>query len=268
MIKNKLNKMSSGEEKVVTFMDKVKILPFLMSGMNPEAIAGIYSTTVTKINEISEKHGEIMDVYEYFLKSQHEPLKNGLHPRMESILFTWFTEQSKVSNKALGDKAKYIMDILNEPPTSRNTVKFTGSNNWANAFRTRYGIEVSRRKSASKTNHQELSSTVAESSNTATTEPVNLLNVPEEDSEEDDAAAANKQAPLQIKYIYSKYNSEQQIKIELEELQTQVNDWWSESKKRKRREKINISFHRTLYLKSIWMIRRMRMLQMLTHREK
>lgn len=137
---------------ILTFEDKVKILSYLMGGAKSEFIADLYSTTVAKINEISENHHQIIKVAHYFNISQHFEMRRGIYPRMENVLYCWFIEQENVSNVALSEKAKAILSILNERPTLKNSSVFTASNNWIKLFKARYGLPNARRGSFSTEN--------------------------------------------------------------------------------------------------------------------
>lgn len=141
---------SNAMEQVLKFIDKVNISTQLMKGVDLEIIAEHYNTTVLKVQHISENKQAIMECFLYYIKSQDLPLRSGNYPRMENVLFCWLNDRNNVSNVALGRKALEIVEFLNEEPI-RNTPTFTGSNYWANSFKMRYNIPVSRRKSTSVT---------------------------------------------------------------------------------------------------------------------
>lgn len=118
-----------------------------MNGLAVDAIAEMFGTNDVEIREIWDNQLEIMEVNHFFVQSSQLPLRGGLYPRMENILFSWLSQQGMVQNKVLGEKARRIIHLLNESPTSKNAPMFVGSNNWANAFRSRFGIPTGRPKS-------------------------------------------------------------------------------------------------------------------------
>lgn len=132
-------------ERSLTFIDKVNIAQHLLNNENWNSIAERFGTSLLKVNQLSENFHVILETFRYYIQSQEMPLRSGLYPRMENILFTWYGEQhGNVTNKALGDKAKEIIEVLSERPT-QNSVKFSGTNNWANKFRARFNLPVSTR---------------------------------------------------------------------------------------------------------------------------
>lgn len=130
-------------------MDKVNIVHHLLCNVNADEIAERFGTTIQKIFIIRENHQTIMEVYKYYLLSQEFKLRAGHYPRMENILYAWFNDQKKnVTNKELGTRGRVIVNVLNEQSSAKNAFPFTGSNNWVNAFKTRYDIN----KKSSPTN--------------------------------------------------------------------------------------------------------------------
>lgn len=133
----------------IQFGQKVNIILCLRNGSKPEMLAEIYNTTTEKIDQINDSQQRIMDLFQssYLSKAQQLPLKRGLYPYMENLLYSWYIEQNNVvSNKALTEKAKEFLEMLNEQPTIKNFARFSGSNGWLTAFKERFGIYIARRK--------------------------------------------------------------------------------------------------------------------------
>lgn len=129
------------EERIITFMDKINIIQHLLCNINAEEIAERFGTTLQKIHLIGQNHQTIMEVYQYYLKSQEFPLKLGHYPRMENILYAWFCDQANsISNKEFATRARIIVDVINEQSSVKHGSPFTGSKNWVNSFKTRYDI--------------------------------------------------------------------------------------------------------------------------------
>lgn len=136
-------------EKRLTFIDKVSILFYLSNNKAPEELVALYETTIENIKNIVENQQQILALSHssYLLKALSLPLKRGLYPVMENLLYCWYTEQGTVSNKDLIEKAKELLNIINEQPTTKHVPKFSGSNGWVTGFKKRFGIAQRKKKS-------------------------------------------------------------------------------------------------------------------------
>lgn len=135
----------------LSFAQKVSIVFNLICGETPESIASEFDRTVDEINFISNHHWSIVEVSHYFNNVNHIPVKGGLYPLMENILFGWYKEQQNVTNKQLAEKAKVILDVLNEQPSYTSRYTFTASKSWISGFKTRFGIAAHNRKTTPET---------------------------------------------------------------------------------------------------------------------
>lgn len=143
--KENLYKMSMTQ---LTFAQKVAIVYNLIMGDTPESIAAEHNRTVEEIHVIGRNHWSIVEVSHFFNSIRHTPVNGGHYPLMENILFCWYVEQQNVTNKQLAEKAKMILDVLNEQPryTSQNAPVFTASNSWIAGFKARFNIATTKRK--------------------------------------------------------------------------------------------------------------------------
>ncbi|XP_037046890.1 uncharacterized protein LOC119081785 [Bradysia coprophila] len=123
---------------MTTFTNKVLIVSELARGMTPEFLAELHQTTEEEINRIDANHQLIVEVGHYFNISKDFPLMGGYYPRMENILFCWLADHRDVTNKALSEKARQIVDIIGERPRFSNVSAFTASQNWVKSFKLRY----------------------------------------------------------------------------------------------------------------------------------
>ncbi|KAG4073685.1 hypothetical protein HA402_000909 [Bradysia odoriphaga] len=134
-----------------TFTNKVLIVSELARGMTPEFLAELHQTTEEEINRIDANHQLIVEVGHYFNISKDFPLKGGYYPCMENILFCWLADHRGVTNKALSEKARQIVDIIGERPKFSNVGPFTASQNWLKSFKFRYnGMSVEQSQTSSE----------------------------------------------------------------------------------------------------------------------
>ncbi|XP_037051933.1 uncharacterized protein LOC119085614 [Bradysia coprophila] len=136
----------------LTFAQKALIVYKLLKKDTPESIAAECNLTVDEIHFIAKNHWPIVEVSHFLNNVNHSPVKGGLYPLMENILYCWYIEQQDVTNKELAEKAKVFLDVLNEQPryASANLPVFSASKSWIDGFKTRFNIASHKRNSTGR----------------------------------------------------------------------------------------------------------------------
>ncbi len=199
------------------FNNKVSALAKLMGGSTPQAVADFYDCSIEEIEEIDANRFNIMEVAHFHYLSLHMDWRGGNYPRMENILYCWLAQQTtNITNNALAEKAKQIIGVINERPFARNVPVFSGTYNWVNGFKKRYGI-LTRQNRNSNPEPEEL------------TEDSLATNDNDDDSSADNNAAG--QIGQSVDDEQEKdpgTDTEVEFKAEPEKLQSQVNEYWNE----------------------------------------
>lgn len=143
------------EPRPLTINEKICVLNDMKAGFTLAIVSNKYLISVDQILLIAGSELSIQELSEYYRLAENMPMKNGLFPGMENILYLWYLQQTgRLTNAQIIEKARSIIAITEEKP-SKGSRSFKGTSSWVTGFKKRYDIPL-RKKTCGLNQNSEL----------------------------------------------------------------------------------------------------------------